>query len=52
MNQIVTDIDECELYRYCDQGCLNLDGSFKCTCQKGYYWSGGLVVSCFGKSVT
>ena len=46
---IITDINECELYTFCDQGCVNLDGSYECTCKKGYYWSGGFGIGCFGK---
>ena len=50
-NQIVIDIDECELYDFCDQGCVNLDGSYKCICKKGYYWSGDFGIGCFGNLI-
>ena len=43
---IISDIDECRL-NYCDHGCENSDGSFKCSCRKGYYLAG--ETRCFGK---
>ena len=43
---MILDIDECRL-NYCDQGCENSIGSFKCTCNKGYYLAG--ETRCFGK---
>ena len=43
---IISDIDECRS-NYCDHGCENSDGSFKCTCRKGYYLAG--ETRCFGK---
>ena len=46
---IIADIDECELYEFCDQGCVNLNGSYECTCKEGYYWTGGFGFGCFGK---
>ena len=51
INQMITDIDECELYEFCDQGCVNLEGSYKCICKKGYYWSGGFGIGCFGQLI-
>ncbi|XP_065890335.1 uncharacterized protein [Dysidea avara] len=30
------DINECR-YSYCDHNCTNLQGSYKCTCNDGYY---------------
>ena len=36
---IILDDDECRL-KYCDHGCENLEGSFKCSCRKGYYLAG------------
>ena len=38
------DIDECELYDYCDYGeetgrvCVNTVGSYECTCPPGYFF--------------
>lgn len=39
------------MYDFCDQGCANLDGSYKCTCNEGYYWSGSFGIGCFGKLI-
>lgn len=38
LNDTVTcvDIDECEIPGKCSQHCLNLKGSFKCSCDEGY----------------
>ena len=30
------DKDECEEWGYCDQKCINTDGSYKCQCVDGY----------------
>ena len=46
---IIVDINECELYEFCDQGCVNLNGSYECTCKEGYYWTGGFGFGYFGK---
>ena len=39
------DIDECPT-KYCAHGCVNLVGSYKCTCKEGYYLVSGY--RCFG----
>ncbi|XP_067215016.1 vitellogenin receptor-like isoform X2 [Linepithema humile] len=35
-NNTCTDIDECQTYGICDQGCENLPGSYKCFCHPDY----------------
>ena len=42
---IIIDIDECDL-QYCDHGCVNLVGSYNCTCRSGYQLIG--PHRCFG----
>ena len=42
----ILDIDECE-YDLCDHSCVNLIGSYRCSCRKGYYLAG--TYRCFGK---
>ena len=37
---IILDIDECEWRDFCDHGCINLVGSYNCTCRSGYYLDG------------
>ncbi|XP_014674134.1 PREDICTED: uncharacterized protein LOC106814344 [Priapulus caudatus] len=37
MRRTCTDINECELYRdICGSGCVNMVGSYMCTCSRGY----------------
>ena len=43
---IFLDIDECD-YDLCDHSCVNLVGSYRCSCRKGYYLAG--TYRCFGK---
>ena len=40
------DIDECALHHNCDENafCSNLDGSFTCTCNEGYYGNGHICI--------
>ena len=54
MREINADIDECVTGQYCqvENGyCKNTDGSYTCTCVKGYYYS-NIVNECFGESIT
>ena len=48
-NHTVSDINECRL-KYCDHSCVNLVGSYKCSCKEGYYLAG--TRRCFGKLFT
>ena len=44
-DSIISDIDECDL-QYCDHDCVNLVGSYNCTCRCGYQLIG--PHRCFG----
>ena len=33
---VITDIDECREGSPCQQGCVNIVGSYACTCNSGY----------------
>ncbi|GMS84654.1 hypothetical protein PENTCL1PPCAC_6829, partial [Pristionchus entomophagus] len=35
-NKQCVDVNECASPGRCDQNCLNIDGSYKCSCHKGY----------------
>jgi len=35
-NGTCTDVNECTEWGFCDQNCENSEGSFKCSCVKGY----------------
>ena len=39
------DVDECSLGA-CDHDCVNLVGSYRCSCRTGYYLAGS--TRCFG----
>jgi len=37
INSYITDIDECSLgTAECNQGCVNINGSYNCSCYDGY----------------
>ena len=42
----ILDINECRYGYRCDHGCVNLIGSYNCTCRSGYYLSG--IRRCLG----
>jgi len=33
---VVTDINECDKKKTCDQRCTNTEGSYYCSCKEGY----------------
>ena len=47
--RLILDIDECSTGSPCSHGCLNVPGTFKCTCPRGYRLIGGTL--CRGESV-
>ena len=38
--RLLADRDECQEWGFCDQLCTNLDGSYKCSCDAGYWLTG------------
>ena len=47
---LISDINECELDNGgCDQTCMNINGSFECSCSSGYTLRNN--AQCIGKSI-
>ena len=43
----ITDVDECDSWgSYCPQQCLNVKGSYKCHCQRGFLDTGSKGLEC------
>lgn len=48
---VLVDVDECEIGAHnCDMhaSCVNVPGSFKCTCREGWFGNG---IKCIGKYI-
>lgn len=48
---VLADVDECEIGAHnCDMhaSCVNVPGSFKCTCREGWFGNG---IKCIGKHI-
>ena len=44
----IIDVDECQSNHVCEYKCVNIYGSYKCTCQKGYEPHSRQPKSCTG----
>lgn len=40
------DVDECQIFGFCEQTCFNIESSYKCTCVDGYHLENGFSKHC------
>ena len=46
-----SDVDECEEYEPCEQRCHNTDGSYRCSCDRGFTVDESDPHQCLGESI-